>query len=234
MVRLERLLANRGYCARSAAGKFLAAHSVRVAGKPLRKPDERVDERAVTIDNEPIDPETVVLLMNKPLGLTCSHDDKPPLVYDLLPERYRRRDPAIATVGRLDKETTGTLLLTDDGQLLHKLTSPKHHHPRTYHVTLDRDMSGSEGELFASGKMMLESDPKPLLPARLEVLSAREAKLVLTEGRYHQVRRMFAATGNHVTALHRDTFGPLSAASLSVGEWRHLAPEELASLLTPN
>jgi 16S rRNA pseudouridine516 synthase len=113
-------------------------------------------------------------------------------------------------VGRLDKETSGLILMTDDGDLLHKIISPKHHVPKRYVVSLDRPLNGTEGATFAAGDLLLEGETKPLLPAELEVTGERSAILTLHEGRYHQVRRMFAAIGNHVTALHRDQIGALT------------------------
>lgn len=236
-VRLERLLANRGYCARSAAKEFLRDHEVLDdKGTRLLKPDVRVSD-SPRIDGEPIDPAVLVLMMNKPLGLVCSHKETAEsvegggLVYDLLPERWRRRDPPIATIGRLDKDTSGILLLTDDGTLLHRLTSPKHHVPKVYHARLDRDLRGDEAATFASGTLTLEADDKPLLPAELEVLGPREARLTLYEGRYHQVRRMFAAVGNHVLDLHRERFGALTLSDLQPATIRRLTAEEIKLLV---
>jgi 16S rRNA pseudouridine516 synthase len=148
-------------------------------------------------------------LLNKPLGMTCSHKEDGALVYDVLPDRWRRRDPAISTIGRLDKQTSGLLLLTDDGDLLHRVISPKRHVAKVYRATLARPLNGTEGALFASGELVLEGEDKPLAPAGLEVVSPTEALLTVTEGRYHQVRRMFAAAGNHVEALHRERLGGL-------------------------
>lgn len=230
MVRLERLLANRGYCLRSDAKGFLRTHEVLAAGKRLTKESDRVDEAKVTIDGEPIDAETLVLVMNKPVGLTCSHKDLGPIVYDLLSERYRQRDPAIATVGRLDKETSGVLVLTDDGGLLHRLTSPKWHVPRIYVADLDRPLRGDEESLFGTGTMMLENEDKPLLPAGFEALGEKRARVTLTEGRYHQVRRMFAALGNHVVKLEREKFGEITSAGLEPGQWRLATDAEVATL----
>lgn len=234
MVRLERLLSNRGYCARSDSREYLKEHDVRAGDVRLSRGDVRVDPATIIIDGEPIDPETVLLMMNKPVGIVCSHREDAggggpsgPLVYSLLPQRYQYRDPTISSVGRLDKETSGLLLLTDDGALLHKLTSPKHHVPRVYHAVLDRDMKGNEAMVFASGTLMLDNETKPLLPAELEVIGPREARLTLHEGRYHQVRRMFAATGNHVLQLHRERFGPLTLSNLTPGEWRHIQKEDV-------
>ncbi len=174
------------------------------------------------IDGRPLDPPAgLVLILNKPLGMTCSHKEDGALVYDVLPERWRRRDPAISTIGRLDKETTGLLLLTDDGDLLHRVISPKRHVAKVYRATLARPLAGTEAALFEAGGLVLEGEDKPLAPASLEVISPTEARLTVTEGRYHMVRRMFAATGNHVEALHRERMGKLELPEdLAPGDWR--------------
>lgn len=186
------------------------------------------------IDGRALDPLAgMVILLNKPLGMTCSHKEDGPLVYDLLPARWKRRDPTISTIGRLDKQTSGLLLLTDDGGLLHRIISPKREVRKTYRVTLARPLDGSEGRVFASGHLRLESDDKPLAPAALEVVSHTEALLTVTEGRYHQVRRMFAATGNHVEDLHRERLGGLSLPDdMAPGQWRLLTEEEIGLILT--
>jgi 16S rRNA pseudouridine516 synthase len=125
--------------------------------------------------------------------------------------------------------TSGLLLLTDDGDLLHRVISPKHHVTKTYRATLARPLNGSEGALFASGGLMLEGEDKPLAPAELKVISPTQALLSVTEGRYHQVRRMFAATGNHVGALHRESLGGLALPDgMAPGEWRLLREDEIA------
>nr|WP_321361267.1 pseudouridine synthase [uncultured Hyphomonas sp.] len=181
-------------------------------------------------DGEPLDPPPgMVILMNKPAGFTCSRADQGRLVYELLPPRFLLRTPSLSSVGRLDAETTGLLLFTDDGKLVHRLISPKSETPKTYEATLARPLEGHEADLFASGTMMLRGEDKPLLPAQLEVTGERTARLTLTEGRYHQVRRMFAAAGNHVETLHRATFGPLTLGDLPEGEWRLLTADEIAS-----
>ena len=185
----------------------------------------------VRFEGEPLDPAPgMVIMMHKPAGYTCSHQDQGKLVYDLLPPRFLKRDPKISSVGRLDAETTGLLLFTDDGTLLHKLISPKSSIPKTYEARLARPLEGHEAALFASGALALRGEDKPCAPAELDVTGERTARLTLTEGKYHQVRRMFAAAGNHVEALHRSHFGGLELGELAEGKWRLLTPEEVKQL----
>jgi 16S rRNA pseudouridine516 synthase len=227
-LRLDRLLANLGYGSRREIEQMVRAGWIALDGAALDVADQRIPiepslSARMTVRGKPLDPPPghATLMLHKPLGVTCSHKETGALVYDLLPERWRRRDPAVSTIGRLDKDTSGLLLLTDDGALLHRVISPKRHVPKRYLAQLDRPLNGDEGALFAAGGMMLEGDDKPLLPATLEVLEPRLARLTLTEGRYHQVRRMFAAVGNHVVALHRETVGGLTLPEdLAPGEWR--------------
>jgi 16S rRNA pseudouridine516 synthase len=151
-----------------------------------------------------------------------------------LPERWRQREPTISTIGRLDKESSGLLLMTDDGMLLHRIISPKSAIAKRYRVSLARPLRGDEAGLFASGQLMLDGEDDPLLPVPMETLSPQSATVTLTEGRYHQVRRMFAAVGNHVEALHRDRIGALDLPDdLAPGEFRVLGDAELALVLPP-
>ena len=138
--------------------------------------------------------------------------------------------PMLSPVGRLDRDTSGALLMTDDGALLHRIVSPKSRLAKAYEATLAQDLRGDEAALFASGTLLLESEDTPLAPATLEVLGPRHARLVLTEGRYHQVRRMFAAVGNHVETLHRPRIGGLTLGTLAPGEWRLLDVRDLEAL----
>ena len=236
-LRLDRLLANMGYGSRRDIEQMVRAGWIVLDGERLTHSDDRIGldpmlPRRMTVRGEPVDPTPgFALMLHKPLGVTCSHKESGALVYDLLPERWRRREPALSTIGRLDKETSGLLLLTDDGALLHRVISPRRHMPKRYLAALDRALSGEEGAAFASGTLMLEGEDKPLAPAVLEVLSERSARLTVTEGRYHQVRRMFAAMGNHVTALHRDRVGGLELPDdLPPGQWRILTPDDIARL----
>ncbi len=216
---LAKYLANLGYGSRKDMEAAIRAGRVTGAGDDLR------------FDGEPLDPAPgMVLMMNKPAGFTCSRADQGRLVYELLPPRFLQRSPPLSTVGRLDADTTGLLLFTDDGKLLHRLISPKSSTEKTYDATLARPLEGHEADLFASGDLMLRGEDKPLLPARLEITGERSARLTITEGRYHQVRRMFAAAGNHVETLHRSRFGALELGDLPEGEWRALDAEDLTRL----
>lgn len=221
-VRLDKLLGSLGYCVRKEVAALLRDGVITHTDNLPLKSDTKVSHEEILYEGEPLDsPTGIVILMHKPLGLVCSHDDgEGRLVYDLLPARWRLRDPKISTVGRLDKETSGLLLLTDDGALLHRLTSPKHKVPKVYEATLDRPLSGNEAEIFASGTLILRGEKDPCLPAKLTIIDEMHVTLEITEGRYHQVRRMFAAVGNHVTALHRFSFGELTLGNLEVGEYR--------------
>jgi len=180
----------------------------------------------------PLDPPApLTILMHKPLDVVCSHKEAGRSVYELLPHRWRARMPALSSIGRLDKDTSGLLLITDDGPFLHRVISPKANVAKRYIAELDRPLDGSEAETFAAGTLLLEGEKDPLAPAVLEPIGPKAARLIISEGRYHQVRRMFAAVGNHVTALHRDRIGGLDLpAGLGPGAWRQLTAEEQAAI----
>ncbi|WP_284223045.1 pseudouridine synthase [Brevundimonas denitrificans] len=223
-----------GYGSRTEMARLGKAGGIVLDGVDLTDVSKRI---AVTpdlpsrmeIDGEPLDPPPgLVMMLHKPLGMTCSRKEDGALVYDVLPPRWRRRDPAISTIGRLDKQTTGLLLLTDDGDLLHRVISPKRHVAKVYRATLARPLVGTEGDVFAAGGLVLEGEDKPLSPAVLEVLTPTEARLTVTEGRYHMVRRMFAAVGNHVEGLHRERVGGLALPDdLAPGDWRLLDQDQI-------
>ncbi|WAP68892.1 pseudouridine synthase [Jiella pelagia] len=235
--RIDKLLANLGYASRREIQILCKNEHILLDGAPIPRADMRVPltpdlEFRLVVDGEALDPlPGLALMVNKPLGVTCSHKEAGPLVYDLLPTRWRRRDPAISTVGRLDKDTSGLLLMTDDGALLHRIISPKRHVAKRYRAGLARPLTGGEAELFASGTLMLEGEDKPLAPAKLEILGPQEAILQVHEGRYHQVRRMFAAAGNHVETLHREAVGGLTLPNdLEPGAIRRLTDADVATI----
>lgn len=230
-MRLVKLIANLGYGSRKqVAAMFREGRITDPAGDVLYA-DDKVDHSQIRIDNEPLDPPAGMLLMlHKPVGYTCSTKDAGEIVYDLFPPRYLQRSPVLATVGRLDRDTTGLLLLTDDGTLLHRIVHPKSQIAKVYEATLARDLRGDEAAIFASGELLLESEKTPLAPAVMEVTGPRTARLTLTEGRYHQARRMFAAVGNHVETLHRSRVGGLELGDLPLGKWRSLEPQDVERL----
>jgi 16S rRNA pseudouridine516 synthase len=230
-MRLVRLIANLGYGTRKDVAWMFREGRITDPDGDVLYADDKVEHAQIRIDGEPLDPPVgIVLMMHKPLGVTCSRKDPGRVVYDLLPPRYRARTPALSTVGRLDRDTSGLLLFTDDGALLHRIISPRAQIAKVYEATLAQDLRGDEQALFASGTLMLESETTPLLPAQLDVLGQRRIRLTLTEGRYHQVRRMFAATGNHVETLQRTAVGDLSLEGLDAGAWRQLASSEILSI----
>jgi 16S rRNA pseudouridine516 synthase len=232
-VKLLRYLANLGYGSRKEVALMLRNGWVTDAqGNALGEGSAFVHED-VRVDDEPLDPAPGMLLMlHKPVGYTCSTKDVGRLVYDLLPERWRLRDPVLSSVGRLDRDTSGLLLMTDDGALLHRITSPKSHLPKEYEATLAADLRGDEAAAFASGTLMLDGEKEPLAPASLQLLSPRLARITTIEGRYHQVRRMFAALGNHVESLQRLRIGGLSLDGLAPGQWRLLDAADRARLFS--
>lgn len=232
-MKLVKLLANLGYGSRKEVAWMFREGRVTDAGGEVLYADDVVDPASVRVDDEPLDPLPGLLIaLHKPVGYTCSTKDPGRVVYDLLPPRFRLRNPILSTVGRLDRDTSGLLLMTDDGALLHRITSPKSNLGKVYEATLAQDLRGDEGAVFASGTLMLESEKTPLAPAGFEALGPRRARVVLHEGRYHQVRRMFAAVGNHVEALHRVSIGGLGLDGLAPGEWRVLDDADRTAIFT--
>lgn len=233
-MKLVKLIANLGYGSRKDVTQLFRAGRITDADGEVLYADDVVPYETIRVDDEPLDPPPgLTLMMNKPLGVTCSRKDPGRVVYDLLPPRYNVRSPALSSVGRLDRDTSGLLLFTDDGALLHRIISPRAQVTKVYEATLAQDLRGDEGELFASGNLLLESETEPLAPAALEVLGRRHARLSVTEGRYHQVRRMFAAAGNNVETLQRISVGKLTLGDLPLGEWRALDADEVASIFAP-
>ncbi len=230
-MRLVKLIANLGYGSRRDVTALFREGRITDAEGEVLYADDKVEHAAIRIDGEPLDPPAgLTLMLHKPTGYTCSTKDRGQLIYELLPPRFRERSPLLSTVGRLDRDTSGLLLMTDDGALLHRIVSPKSGLHKIYEVQLAQDLRGDEAAIFASGELMLESEETPLAPAQMETLGPRHARLTLTEGRYHQVRRMFAAVGNHVNALHRARIGGLSLQDLPSGQWRQLGPEDIETL----
>lgn len=237
-MRLDRLLSNLGYGGRQEAAMAVKNGRVSVEGTVVKDPATNISLQLcrvglVLLDGQAIDPpQPFTIMLHKPAGYTCSREDAGHLVYDLLPRRWMARKPILSTIGRLDKESSGQLLLTDDGDLLHRIISPKTNTPKQYHVTLRDDVRGDEADVFATGTFCLKGDKKPLKPALWTPGNAREGVMVLSEGRYHQIRRMFEEIGNEVVTLHRFQTGGLRLGDLEEGAWRVLNDDDIASIFT--
>jgi len=232
--RLDKLLANLGYGLRKDVRSWIKDGLITVDGNQPISPAQKVTPEQVLLMQKPLDhPYGLTFVYHKPLGSVCSRKEDGRLIYDDFPERWIARKPPLSSVGRLDKDTSGLLIITDDGQLNHQLTSPKKHISKTYAVTLDRTLKGNEADIFSSGKLILEGEEKPCLPAELTINGENQVALILHEGRYHQVRRMFAAVGNHVVTLQRTHIGVLSLqeTSLSAGQYQTLTAEQLMAMV---
>ncbi|TDO02960.1 MULTISPECIES: pseudouridine synthase [Halomonas] len=230
-MRLDRFLCATTDLTRSLAKKALHREEVEVDGDVVKNPATQVDEHSqVAWNGERLSLVGLrYVMLHKPAGVECSaRRGLYPLVRELvdLPQVER-----LQTVGRLDVDTTGLVLLTDDGQWSHRVTSPKRRYGKVYAVTLAEPLDGAardEAEArFAEG-LWLDGEDKPTRPAELAMRSPRVAELTLHEGKYHQVKRMFAAIGHHVVALHREAVGPLGLDGLAPGEWRELTKAEVA------
>ncbi len=230
-MRLVRLIANLGYGSRKEVAQMFRAGRVTDADGEVLYADDQVEASSIRVDGAPLDPSSgLALMLHKPVGYTCSHRDPGQLVYDLLPPRFARRRPPLSSIGRLDRDTSGLLLLTDDGALLHRVIAPTSQVRKVYVATLAQDLRGDEAAVFASGTLLLDGETTPLAPAQFHASGPRAARLTLTEGRYHQIRRMFGALGNRVEGLQRIAVGGLGLGNLPPGAWRPLDVEDLAKL----
>lgn len=229
-MRLDKFICDCTGLTRTQAGKSIRQGLVSINGELVKQAARQVSVTdQVELDGEPlqlIGPRYIML--HKPAGYVCANDDpEHPIVFTLLDEPLVER---LHTVGRLDLDTTGLLLLTDDGQWSHRLTSPKHHVAKTYRVWTADPIPADAIAQFAAG-VMLRGEKEPTKPAELELVSDNEALLTIHEGRYHQVKRMFAAIGNKVERLHRERIGALQLpADLAEGEYRYLTVEEISLL----
>ena len=230
MIRLDKYLADCGLGTRSEVKKYIKAKQITVNSEIITKPDVKVDENNDTIcfkGKEVTYEKYVYYLFHKPSGcVTAKQDNLHKTVMDYFPEEIRNKD--IAPVGRLDLDTEGLLLFTNDGPLTHHLLSPTHHIPKTYYAVLDKEVPETAIEEFQKGVDI--GDDKLTLPAELIILSDKEAELTIHEGRFHQIKRMFEAVGCTVTYLKRLSMGSLELGDLPKGEYRKLTEEEVQML----
>lgn len=231
MERLDKWLCAAGVGSRSQARDMVRGGRVTVDGEAVRQPERKISgENAVCLDGIPLQDKrrTVVLLLNKPAGyVTSTSDPNDPTVMELLPEAYRSL--GLAPVGRLDKQTEGLLLFTNDGALAHNLISPKKAVEKIYYARHEGTATAADCEAFAQGLTL--RDETACLPAKLEPLGAGESLITVCEGKYHQVRRMMAARGMHVTYLERRQEGGLTLGNLPRGQARELQEREILELL---
>ena len=231
MDRLDKLIAASGKATRSEAKIWIRSGRVTVNGAPALSPAQKCDAAAdaIAVDGIALDhAEHRYIMMHKPAGVLSATEDKEQrTVLDLLPEELRRQ--GLFPVGRLDKDVTGLLILTNDGALAHALTAPKRHVPKTYRATVDGVLDASDAAAFAEGLVL--ADGTCCLPAELELIAPDTARVTVYEGKYHQVKRMFAARGKPVTALHRERMGGLALdGSLPPGGWRALKREDIVKM----
>ena len=227
-MRLDKLLSQALGLSRSQVKSLLHRGAVHVDGAMTKDAALIVrSAQQVSHDGEPVEwPRERYVMLHKPAGYVCSTDEPShPLVTDLIDAPWAR---TLHSAGRLDADTTGLVLLTSDGQWSHALTSPKRGCVKTYLVQVKHPLAAELVQRFADG-LVLRDDAKPTLPAELEILEERSARVRISEGRYHQVKRMFAACGNRVEALHREAIGALALdAALASGQWRELSADEVA------
>ena len=227
-MRLDALLARLGYGSRSEVQKLIRSGLVQLEGQKALSPSQPYTGGAVTLRGQPVDTRLERhIMLNKPLGVVTAADDpSQPTVFSLLPPVYLSIQ--CMPVGRLDKDTSGLLLFTTDGELAHRLISPKREVLKVYEAVVDSDLKTEDIESFRRGIQLSDFTAKP---AELEIVESRLARITVSEGKYHQVRRMLAAIGYQTVKLERKSFGPLSLdAGLPAGGFRELTEEELAAL----
>ena len=230
MERLDKCLCDSGIGTRTQVKALLKSGRVTVNGKPEKDPGKKIDPQLDTVcfDGEPLGgARRVVLMLHKSAGfVTATEDKEQRTVMELLPAEYKHLD--LKPVGRLDKETEGLLLFTNDGDLLHRLISPKKEVPKVYYARHEGTAGPEDVEAFASGLTL--RDGTVCLPAKLEPLGPGESRITVCEGKYHQVRRMMASRGMTVGYLRREAEAGLTLAGLPLGQTRELTEAEVAAL----
>lgn len=228
-MRLDKFLSEARVASRKELRTIIRAGRVQVDGITAKSPEEKVDEtcQCITLDGLPVQlPGTLVLMLHKPQGfVTSTEDPRDKTVMELIPEAYRRL--GVKPVGRLDKDTEGLLLFTNDGALLHRITSPKHQVEKEYYAETEVPVDGADVDAFRVGLTL--RDGTKCLPAEL-IPQEKGCRVVVREGKYHQVRRMLAARGKPVTYLRREREGTLLLGDLPLGQWRLITAEEITLL----
>lgn len=233
-MRLDKFISQQLSTSRAISGREIRANRVTVDGEVVRDASFKLQpEHQVAFDGNPLVQHNGprYFMLNKPQGYVCSTEDPdhPTVLYFLdVPSAYK-----LHAAGRLDIDTTGLVLMTDDGQWSHRVTSPRYECEKTYYVTLSEPVTDDTAQQFAAG-IQLHNEKDLTKPAQLEVVTPTEVRLTISEGRYHQVKRMFAAVGNHVVGLHRERIGGIALdPDMAEGEYRQLTEQEIASVGTP-
>lgn len=233
-MRLDKFISQQLGISRAISGREIRANRVTIDGEVVRDASFKLlPEHQVAFDDNPLTQQNGprYFMLNKPQGYVCSTDDPdhPTVLYFLdVPVAHK-----LHAAGRLDIDTTGLVLMTDDGQWSHRITSPRHHCEKTYLVTLESPVAEGTAEHFAKG-VQLHNEKDLTKPAVLEVITPTEVRLTISEGRYHQIKRMFAAVGNRVVGLHRERIGEIALdPELAPGEYRPLTEQEIASVGMP-
>lgn len=237
-MQLQEILFSQGFGTRRVCAGLVQQGLVLVAGQPCDEPAQTFEPAGLLFTVQGVAwqyHEKAYLMLHKPAGYECSQKPSTyPSIYTLLPSPIRQRGGGAAAgvqaVGRLDQDTTGLLLLSDDGKFIHRMSSPKHHVPKVYDVTAKHAVDDEQVQKLLAG-VVLDDDPKPVRAAACSLTGALHLSLTLTEGKYHQVKRMIAAVGNRVEGLHRSRIGALALpADLKPGEWRWLTVQDLADI----
>jgi len=227
-MRLDKLIAQSTAFSRAQAKGIIRSGKITVDGKTAKSgaiklaEDAVVEYMGVAIKK----PEPQYIMFHKPQGVVCANvDEEHETVFDKL---FLPRMDTLHIAGRLDIDTTGLVLITDDGQWSHRITSPKHQHEKTYLIDLDSEITDKQIRILSEG-VQLKDEKKRSLPAKIEIITQRQIHMTITEGKYHQVKRMMAAVGNHVVKLHRHQIGKIKlGADLKPGEWRKLTEDEIS------
>ena len=240
-MRIDEILYTQGFGTRRVCAGLVQQGLVRVAGTVVADPATEFGAEGLLLTVQGTEwayHEKAYLMLHKPAGTECSQKPSTyPSIYTLLPSPLRLRPnkgavQGVQAIGRLDQDTTGLLLLTDDGQFIHRMGSPKHHVPKVYEVGTKHAIDDTQVARLLAG-VVLDDDPKPVRAAACEPVGPLQLRLTLTEGKYHQVKRMLAAVGNRVETLHRSRIGPLALPEdLAPGQWRWLESAQVEALRT--
>jgi len=229
-IRIDKQLSTLGYGSRKDVEKLINLKLIRENNKTLINPSTIVCPNSVYLNNEKIKYlYPIKIAINKPTGFTCSRYGEDS-IFNLLPEIWLKRRPKVNTVGRLDKDSSGLLIVTDDGEFLHRIISPINKVPKVYIVKLLNELSGDEKDIFEAGTMIISKDKKPCKPIKFIKIDNRTVELTLFEGKYHQIKKMFLKLKNKVIELERIKVGNLQLNKMRIGSWKKLTKSDIENI----